>query len=342
MTTKVQNYLEEEVIWSEGADHNYPYEAKINGDKLVIRLNDFPDESLYTLLVNDKEVSSFDDWPKQWSRGEGSMSQSSKRFIGNLDAQEKFLQKNPGFLDLIPLLNELTHQALNLPQPQSLADHLILELGSLAAEDLSEVVILCYNGLGRGALKILRGMFERTVTLFHLDEHPNEAQAFENYDAIDKYKMAIQLQETHPGEFFTDESFAKLEEKRDAVKGNYLVSCTCTRNCPNKVISPSWSKMGIVNMAKERGFKGIALVYGYYLPLMETHPKMGAIYDRLKIRAGEAEVDDGTGALMFALLFMFEIVRAIKERFKLDAIEELYQKCISIRKEMYGENKEIP
>ncbi len=69
MTTKVQNYLEEEVKWNEGGDPNYPYEAKINGDKLVIRLNDFPDESLYTLIVNDKEVSSFDDWPKQWSRG---------------------------------------------------------------------------------------------------------------------------------------------------------------------------------------------------------------------------------------------------------------------------------
>ena len=69
MTTKVQNYLEEEVKWKECADPNYPYEAKINEDKLVIRLNDFPDESLYTLIVNNKEVSRFDDWPKQWSRG---------------------------------------------------------------------------------------------------------------------------------------------------------------------------------------------------------------------------------------------------------------------------------
>jgi hypothetical protein len=69
MTTKVQNYLEEEVKWNEGADPTFPYKAKIKGDNLVIRLNDFPDDRLYTLLVNDKEVSSFDDWPKQWSRG---------------------------------------------------------------------------------------------------------------------------------------------------------------------------------------------------------------------------------------------------------------------------------
>ena len=68
MTTKVQNYLEEKVSWKRGADPNYPYEAESNGDKLVVRVNDFPEERLYTLLVNEKEVASFDDWPKPWRR----------------------------------------------------------------------------------------------------------------------------------------------------------------------------------------------------------------------------------------------------------------------------------
>ena len=72
MTTKVLptllNYLEEQVRWTRSADPNYPYEAEFNGDKLVVRLNDFPDQSLYTLMVNEKEVTSFDDWPEQWKR----------------------------------------------------------------------------------------------------------------------------------------------------------------------------------------------------------------------------------------------------------------------------------
>jgi hypothetical protein len=68
MLTKVQNYLEEKVNWSQGPDPNYPYRAEINGDRLVVRLNDFPDQSLYTLLVNDEEAASFDDWPNQWQR----------------------------------------------------------------------------------------------------------------------------------------------------------------------------------------------------------------------------------------------------------------------------------
>ncbi len=68
MITKVRSYLEEKVSWRRGPDPNYPYEAEINGDKLVVRLNDFPDESLYTLLVNDEEAAKFDDWPSQWQR----------------------------------------------------------------------------------------------------------------------------------------------------------------------------------------------------------------------------------------------------------------------------------
>lgn len=70
MITRLQNYnyLEEKIVWTQKEDPNYPYAARSDGDKLVIRLNDFPDENLYTLIVNKKEVASFDDWPKQWTR----------------------------------------------------------------------------------------------------------------------------------------------------------------------------------------------------------------------------------------------------------------------------------
>ena len=34
-----------------------------------MRLNDFPDENLYTLLVNDVEVAQFYDWPTDWVKG---------------------------------------------------------------------------------------------------------------------------------------------------------------------------------------------------------------------------------------------------------------------------------
>lgn len=68
MTANVHSYLEEKVAWRRGKDPSYPFEAEVDTDKLVIRLNDFPDETLYTLMVNDEEVLSFDDWPECWPR----------------------------------------------------------------------------------------------------------------------------------------------------------------------------------------------------------------------------------------------------------------------------------
>jgi hypothetical protein len=68
MATKVQSYLEEKIVWQKGADPQYPFVAGFDGERCVVRLNDFPDESLYTLIVNDVEIADFDDWPKQWSR----------------------------------------------------------------------------------------------------------------------------------------------------------------------------------------------------------------------------------------------------------------------------------
>ena len=68
MVTKVQNYLAEKISWRKNGDPLHPYIANLDGEKCVIRLNDFPDEHLYTLLVNDVEIANFSDWPEQWAR----------------------------------------------------------------------------------------------------------------------------------------------------------------------------------------------------------------------------------------------------------------------------------
>jgi len=33
-----------------------------------IRLNDFPEEPMYTLIVEEKEVLNFTDWPDSWKK----------------------------------------------------------------------------------------------------------------------------------------------------------------------------------------------------------------------------------------------------------------------------------
>lgn len=57
MTANVHSYLEETVVWNRSIDPGYPFQAEFEGDRLAMRLNDFPEESLYTLMVKRLSVS---------------------------------------------------------------------------------------------------------------------------------------------------------------------------------------------------------------------------------------------------------------------------------------------
>jgi len=56
------------ISWSNTTDLDTPWRASLGGLNLAVRMNDFPDETLYSLLVDDKVVAEFDDWPPAWSR----------------------------------------------------------------------------------------------------------------------------------------------------------------------------------------------------------------------------------------------------------------------------------
>jgi hypothetical protein len=44
------------------------FEAHIDVSHWSTRLNDFPAEPLYSLLINGDEVMHFDDWPTHWNQ----------------------------------------------------------------------------------------------------------------------------------------------------------------------------------------------------------------------------------------------------------------------------------
>ena len=44
------------------------WSARVGAGTWTVRVNDFPEEHLYTLYVDGEELGSFDAWPRQWSR----------------------------------------------------------------------------------------------------------------------------------------------------------------------------------------------------------------------------------------------------------------------------------
>lgn len=61
----MQNYALP-ITWQETPDPFFPYAALIDGKRWVLRLNDFPEEPMFTLFVDSEEIGSFDDAPECW------------------------------------------------------------------------------------------------------------------------------------------------------------------------------------------------------------------------------------------------------------------------------------
>jgi hypothetical protein len=61
------SFLQRNLRWKKTDDAEFVYTAVDPCEgALVIRLNDFPAEPLYTLLCDAVPVESFDDWPQAW------------------------------------------------------------------------------------------------------------------------------------------------------------------------------------------------------------------------------------------------------------------------------------
>jgi hypothetical protein len=56
------------IAWEHTGDGEFPYRAELDGRELVVRVNDFPAEPLYTLLIGGAEVEDLEDWPAAWVR----------------------------------------------------------------------------------------------------------------------------------------------------------------------------------------------------------------------------------------------------------------------------------
>ncbi len=56
------------IAWRRAASAEHPYEAEVDGRRWTIRVNDFPAEALYTLLVDGEPVEEIEAWPAAWAR----------------------------------------------------------------------------------------------------------------------------------------------------------------------------------------------------------------------------------------------------------------------------------
>ena len=60
--------LTRELSWRATEDVDHPWTSEVGGETWRVRLNDFPDDLMYTLLIDDAIIGKFHDWPEAWQR----------------------------------------------------------------------------------------------------------------------------------------------------------------------------------------------------------------------------------------------------------------------------------
>jgi hypothetical protein len=221
-------------------------------------------------------------------------------------------------------------------------------LGRIAVEEFMELLLLCANGYGIGAQKLLRGLYERAVTAKYLFKHPGEVDKFLAYHRVTDHKLLTAIQSSMGHDVFTPEQVEKIRHDFEQVKANFMIpDCTV---CKTTRLNHTWSRKDVVSMARESGDLWPLIVPAYYLPTREFHTTMGAIFSRLDPEAvakgeglmfdGAAQRDRADQALVAAYPVLLNVVHLQLECFQIRELEPLMQTCFEdFREILKQENK---
>jgi hypothetical protein len=264
-----------------------------------------------------------------WSRLES--------FGNSVSLQNRF----PRFVSCFPRLHDAIKQAfayaLDLSTGDDKADIAIYGLGRLCLEDFTEIVFLVENDFGYGALKLLRGLYERVVVAEIIIESPvEEAARFFDYYVVDERKWNRRGKTVYPGWNEDPSGLAEVyDEKIDKFK---YEPCTACGRPPQQ----SWTRHGLDALAGELGKatsdpelrtygKELRDLYLFCAALTNPHihASMFSIMQRL---AGQPEgpLDPRDYALCYAHMLLVLAIDAQNRRFAL-GMDSLVEQLLADR-----------
>jgi hypothetical protein len=240
----------------------------------------------------------------------------------------KFIQNLQSLYDILTkvFIREMTSSGHTGP-----ADRVIFYLGRLAVEEFNEVMLLCGNGFGFGGLKILRGLYERVVTLLYIIDNPNKAEAFLDYFHIHMGKFINHAKNLFfLDEFFSTESIAEFERNYEAAKYKYQMDLC--KKCGTTKTMRSWSKLDTFSMAIKTKIARLYLPC-FFEPTLQVHSTVASLCSRLKSRPdggftfiSQAQHDKADFSLQCAHNLILIVLDAVNEYFKMGLKEEIEER----------------
>jgi len=261
------------------------------------------------------------------------VSSNNFTFYGFPDECRNFDERHPLWNEMMGnLVRELNLAFTRVEVMKGSADKFVYFFGRIILEDFMEVALVCYHGYGVAASKLVRSMYEFTVTLRYLHEHPDEADTFLAYHLVQQDQLTSRLIETFGESILPAELIAEIKRKAAEVKEDFMIP-VCDHPGSKMRLNHTWNKLDFVAMAKKAGEIGRLIVPGYYFPLRHAHPTFGGLTDRLEIvneqmsLKGDAQPEIADRSLMTAQNCILDALKVQSEHFKIEGLEDAIQVC---------------
>ncbi|MFY9619460.1 MAG: DUF5677 domain-containing protein [Pyrinomonadaceae bacterium] len=244
---------------------------------------------------------------------------------------ESFQMSHSVFVEKVRLLFETASKVFRrkVPASASYADKAVFHLGMLCFEDFKEILLLCANGFGIGGQKILRGLYEKTITTDYLSAFPDAAQNFVDYTWV-YMKRDLLHAKNEFGEETLDPGFiGHVMKEYDRVKDQFL-------NPRTGKPRTSWTELSVEAMSKKVNNPLANWYYTcYFLPSQQIHSTIGAVYSRLKVHeqldatyfSTEPQRDEAIRVARNSHLLMLSVLQRQDEHFALGMENELMERA---------------
>jgi hypothetical protein len=178
-----------------------------------------------------------------------------------------FKNEHPEFTKLYHKLFQLIAELVleSAPAAEDTPGVVICELMSASLPDFDDILLLCSYDRHWGALKLLRGLFERTVTLKYLAQNPVEVDAFLAFDAVDWDAVLMGIEKTY-GLSAGIEAREGFKAEATAVREGFKKCKKCGH--PKQT---SWTPRSSVELAEKTGLAHLHFE-AFLMPSKFIHP----------------------------------------------------------------------
>jgi hypothetical protein len=249
---------------------------------------------------------------------------------GDAEASQAFYARNKVIIEAVTRGHDLCFELLaNSQKKLDGQDRTVIWLlAASCLKEFEEIVLLCGNGFGTGAVKLMRSFYERVVTVSYLAVNTTEIQRFIDYSDIHWHKLLVEAEGIHSTFRLSPEARKHVEDNYADRKENFKQE-DC-KKCGTKRLQMSWTKLDMKTMASAVNEQlRLLLANAYLAPTFHLHTTFWGIVHqsdvgpegKLRFLGGKVQEESAQESFEQAYILLTQLMDVLNQFFDLNQQE---------------------